>query len=128
MLDVRRLVHTDHADQVTVDVADSHGGSGGGVPVTITAQRAAAHEALEGAVHQMLAAYGAFDEGQMVVGYVLVVGGARLMNADLDDGFDADDGDEDELVSSMRAFARRGQQPIVTRGLVENYLDRWRQP
>lgn len=92
--------------------------------MAMSAERAAAHERLEAAVEEMVRVYGTFDEGQFMLGYVLVVGGARMMSPDLDgEVFDPEDGDESEFVTTHRTFFRRGQQPVVSRGLMEFCLD-----
>lgn len=90
-------------------------------------ERAAAHDQLDAAVNEMIRVYGTFDEGQFLLGYTLIIGGTRMMTPDLDEEqFDPDDGDENEFVTTHRAFTKRGQQPAVTRGLLEFFRDRQR--
>lgn len=93
----------------------------------ITEARAAAHQKLDEAIQALLEAYDCFTEGQVHTGHVLVVMGTRFMDPDLDpEFFDADDGDEEESVSSYRAFVKRGQLPNTTRGIMETYMDKYR--
>lgn len=93
----------------------------------MSAERAAAHDLLDAAVEAMAAAYGTFDEGQFMLGWTLIVGGTRMMTPELDEEmFDAEDGDENEFVTTHRTFTRRGQQPVVSRGLLEFAMDAWR--
>ena len=93
----------------------------------MTPERTAAHAAMEAAIDGLIAAYNVFAEGQLPFAWVLTLGGTRFMSPDLDEEcFDADDGDEEESVTSVRGFAKRGQQPVTTRGLLEMHIDRWR--
>lgn len=93
----------------------------------MSVERAAAHQLLDEAVEAVIAAYGSFDDGQIITGHILIVAGTRMMSPDLDEGvFDPDDGDEQESVSTLRSFSRRGQIPHMTRGILESYMDRWR--
>lgn len=93
----------------------------------LSPERAAAYAKLEEAIEGVIAANNAFDEGQIPIGFVLIVAGVRPMDPVLDiECFDPDDGDEEQFVSSHRAFCKRGQLPHTTRGIIEAYLDLWR--
>lgn len=90
----------------------------------MTPEREAAHDQLDAAIEEMVRVYGTFDEGQFLLGWVLVVGGTRMLTPELDEEmFDPDDGDEENFVTTHRAFVKRGQQPAVSRGLTEFHQD-----
>lgn len=90
----------------------------------MTPERAAAHEQLDAAVDNIIKVYGTFREGQFLLGWSLIVGGTRMMTPELDgDFFDPEEGDEEEFVTTSRMFHKRGQQPVVSRGLMEYAID-----
>lgn len=68
---------------------------------------------------------GTFPDGEVMVGYTLIVCGTRYASPDLDEGC-YEDGEEDDMVSLYAGFVRLGQQPALTRGMVESYLDNFR--
>ena len=84
-----------------------------------------AYKKLEAVVDELLESYGSFDQGEIPVGFVLLVAGVRPMSEEYD-GEDFDPGDEKELVSRYVAFPKESQMPVITRGIVESYSDRWR--
>ncbi|AGM12899.1 hypothetical protein I5J47_gp11 [Mycobacterium phage Arib1] len=86
----------------------------------LSPELAAAYEQLEAAVDALVTARRAFDPGVMLSGYTLIVSGI---------GFDDDPepgADEQESVSSVCVFVKRGQSPLMTRGMVETFIDRLR--
>lgn len=90
----------------------------------MTPERKAAHDQMDAAVQNMIDVYGAFDQGQFLLGWQLIVGGTRMLTAELDGCyFDPDDGCEEEFVTTTHTYSKRGQQPAVTRGLLEYAVD-----
>jgi hypothetical protein len=86
--------------------------------VTLSDEKAAAQEQLEIALERMEALS---DRGadEFITGWVLVVCGSS---------FDPDDEDEQGMLSTFRAYTKRGQMPVLSRGIVECWLDRFREP
>ena len=85
--------------------------------MTLRPEIAAAYEQLDAAVANIVEAMAAFGDGTMLSGYAVVVTGV---------GFDDDPGpddDEQNTVSRNRLFVKRGQSPVLTRGMVEYALD-----
>lgn len=91
--------------------------------MTYTPERTAAYDALDAAVNQCVEAFDAFGKGGIPVGYVVLVAGAIPVTED-DEDYSPDD-DDQEMRSLYTFFPKRGQMPVVTRGLVENYRDRF---
>lgn len=90
----------------------------------MTPERAAAHDQMDAAVQSMIDAYGLFDHGQFLLGWNLLIGGTRMLDPELDaEFFDPDDGCEEEFATTTHSFTKRGQQPAVTRGLLEYHVD-----
>lgn len=100
--------------------------------MALTEAQVAAYAKLDDAIDAMVAAFdgGEDDDGDpwmantILVGYVLIVGGARFQQP-TDSCYDPDD-DEQDMVSVSRGFTKRGQQPLLTRGILEAHLDRYR--
>ena len=89
-----------------------------------TPEQKAAYRKLEETIEELVVSYNSFDQGEIPVGFVLILCGVRSMSQEHDD--DYEDGDEEELVSRFAAFPKIGQMPVITRGILESYMDRWR--
>lgn len=90
--------------------------------MALTPEQAAAYEQLEVALDNIEAVFHSATEGEFINGWVLVMCGSTFCD---DDGPDED---EQEMRSNFRAYAKRAQLPALTRGILECYLDRFRQP
>lgn len=88
-------------------------------------EKQSAYKKLDAVVDELLESFNSFDQGEIPVGYVLLVAGVRPMSEEYD-GEDFDPGDEKELVSRYVAFPKESQMPVITRGIIESYRDRWR--
>lgn len=93
--------------------------------MTYSQERIDAYAQLDTAIENCVDVFESFDEGELPIGYVVIVVGARLVNEEFDDHCPHHDDDED-MVSRFTTFTKRGQMPVVTRGAVESYLDRFR--
>lgn len=87
-------------------------------------EKAAAYEKVEEAINDLLESFGTFEEGEFLTGWTIVVSGVRMVTeSDYDeDGPDETD-DENNVISRYTYFRRRGQDPTMTRGMVEELLD-----
>ena len=86
--------------------------------------RRAAQKQLEEAIEALTKVDETFPDGEVLVGYTLIVCGTRYTSPELDE--DYEDAEEDDMVSLYAGFVRPGQHPALTRGMVESYLDRFR--
>lgn len=79
---------------------------------------------LEAAIMKACQVAESLDEGEFVSGWVVIVNGVRYMNPEQDEDFE--EGDEDRMVALSTPFTPLGQNPSLTRGIVEGFLDRCR--
>lgn len=85
--------------------------------MALSPELAAAHEQLDAAVQALIEARQSFEPGTIITGYTLIVAGMSF------DDEPEPDGDEQDSVSHTCAFYKRGQSPLLTRGMVESFID-----
>jgi hypothetical protein len=89
--------------------------------MTWTDEQIAAYENLEAAIERMIAVGDSFNNGEFLSGFIVIVSGIRpLKGSEL---YEADD-DDDGSCSSSAYFYKRGQHPLLTRGMAHNFLQR----
>lgn len=94
--------------------------------MAMTEAQVAAQDKMNEAVTEIIEAYNTFNEGEIEVGWTLVVCGVRFASRDLDNEISDDFDDEQEMVSRYSHYVKRGQQPVITRGMMESCMDRYR--
>lgn len=94
--------------------------------MTMSEVQRIAQDKMNEAVEQIIAAYDTFNEGEIEVGWTLVVCGVRFASRELDNDLSDDFDDEQEMVSRYSHYVKRGQQPVITRGMMESCMDRYR--
>lgn len=92
--------------------------------IMMSPEKIAAQRQLENAIENMVDVFGSFSRGEIQVGWVLVVCGARQVSKEYDE-YD-DETDDEEMVSRYCGFTPRSQQPTMSRGMMEAHLDRYR--
>ena len=80
---------------------------------------------LEEAIQKCIDTYGSFENGEIFTDFVVIASGYRLYSPELDE--DYEEGDDDLSVNHFSVYTRRGQSPMMSRGLLESALDRFRQ-
>lgn len=79
-----------------------------------------AYAKLENALDDILKEYGYVDDDEIVAGWILVVNKVKF------DEPESEDAPHQDVTSSFCYFNRDGQQPALTRGIVEEFLDYYR--
>lgn len=84
-------------------------------------ERQKAQDQLQKAVENILEVYGTFDEGEVIAGWTLIIAGTRFQTKE-DDTYE--DGDSElETMARYTSFYQDGQNPCLTRGMVERLRD-----
>lgn len=78
---------------------------------------AAAYEALDAAIQRIDTLVGDGEGDTYIQGYVVIVSTST---------FDSDAEDEFDQINHFRSYVKRGQLPVVSRGMIECYLDQYR--
>lgn len=81
---------------------------------------------LDAAIEDCIKAFDSLDGSALLTGYTVIICATRFLDKDLDEECYEETDDDIEQVSNYAAFTKRGQPPVITRGMVEGYLDRWR--
>lgn len=89
--------------------------------MTWTPQQVEAYQKMDAAIEAMIEAFGSFKDGEFLSGWIVALSGIRpLPGTELYE----DDDDDDGTCSSSAYFYKRGQHPLLTRGIAHNLLDR----
>lgn len=75
---------------------------------------------LDEAAEACVKAFESFAEHTIPVGYVLLVVGTKPVSTDED--YSEPDDDDMEMMCEYTHFPKRGQMPVVTRGIVDAYV------
>ena len=92
--------------------------------MTYSEAKAKAYEKAEAAIADLLEAFDSFDEGEMLTGWTIIIAGSRFSGENDDDYQETDD--ELDVTAHYCYHTRRGQDPTMTRGMVEEFLDKFR--
>lgn len=84
-------------------------------------EKQAAQDQLQKAVENILAVYGSFDDGEVIAGWTLIISGVRFQTKD-DETYDEGDS-EMETLARHTYFYQDGQNPTLTRGMIERCRD-----
>lgn len=89
--------------------------------MTWTDQQIEAYNQLEAAIEGMIVAFDSLPNGEFLAGWIVCLSGAsNLKDTEL---YEEDD-DEIATASQSAYYYKRGQHPMLTRGIVERCRDR----
>lgn len=91
-----------------------------------TKAKADAYEKAEEAISALLESFGSFDNGEMLTGWTLIISGSRFSSTKFEEDNVEPDDDEMNSTAHYCFHTRRGQDPTMTRGMVEEFLDKYR--
>ena len=83
-----------------------------------------AYEKAEQAISALIDAFDSFDEGEMLTGWTIIVSGSRFSGEDAPNYEPTDD--ELDVTAHYCYHTKRGQDPTMTRGMIEAFLDKFR--
>ena len=84
-------------------------------------ERQAAQDQLQKAVENILSVYETFDEGEVIAGWTLIISGMRFQTKE--DETYAEGDSELETLARHAFFYQDGQNPTLTRGMIERCRD-----
>lgn len=93
--------------------------------MTYSSEKAAAYEQMEAAIEALNKAFNSFSDGTMPTGWLFIETGIRF--ATNEDDYDESHDDELDATSVYIYHSKRGQDPTLSRGMVEAFLDKFRQ-
>lgn len=91
-----------------------------------------AYEKAEDAISELLEVFNTFHQGEFLTGWTIIVSGVRMLsdeekaeivNSERDDEEDHHPGDDQDMIARYTYFRRRGQDPTLTRGMAEEFMD-----
>lgn len=89
--------------------------------MTWTDAQVKAYQQLESAIEGMIDAFDSFENGEFLSGFIVAVSGIRsIVGTD----FYENDDDDDGSCSASAYFYKRGQHPLLTRGIAHHLLHR----
>lgn len=100
--------------------------------MTYTPEIIEAYDKAEEAIEKLLEVFKTFHQGEFMTGWTIVVSGVRMLNDEeknetnnehLEDIEDHIPTDDQNMVARYTCFRRRGQDPTMTRGMAEEFLD-----
>jgi hypothetical protein len=86
--------------------------------MALTPEQAAAYEQLETALRHMAETCGGVADTEFITGWVVSITGVAMTERGEDP-----DGDEQAVSARTWRYSKRGQDPLLTRGIVEAYRD-----
>lgn len=92
--------------------------------MALTAKEEQAYEMLSEAIENAMVVFDRVDSGGFVVGWVLIVNSVRSLtdsDKENDDRYIVDD--EYDVASEYDFWTKRGQNPALTRGIAEDFID-----